>query len=165
MNRVGPIAISAAAGAALLAAAAGGRWARPIALINESPSLPEGVYLRAPGPVALGSIVAIRQPPAARAYLATLGMPENVSLLKRVVAAAGDRVCSTAGGVTVRGQTIPARPRDRRGAPLPNWRGCRRLAPDELFLLGDTAASFDSRYFGPVRRAEADGPYRKVLQW
>lgn len=56
-------------------------------------------------------------------------------------------------------------PRDRRGASLPAWRGCRTLAADELLLLGDTATSFDGRYFGPVRRAEVEGIYREVLQW
>ena len=52
-----------------------------------------------------------------------------------------------------------------RGAALPAWRECRILAPDEVFLLGDTPGSFDSRYFGPVRRSDVVGVYREVLTW
>jgi type IV secretory pathway protease TraF len=38
------------------------------------------------------------------------------------------------------------------GRPLHAWSACRRLRPGELFLLSTTnPASFDSRYFGPVR--------------
>ncbi|MFW2345454.1 MAG: S26 family signal peptidase [Brevundimonas mediterranea] len=48
---------------------------------------------------------------------------------------------------------------------MPQWSDCRRLAADEVFLVGDTAGSFDSRYFGPVRTAEVIGVYREVLTW
>ena len=54
---------------------------------------------------------------------------------------------------------------DRTGAALPVWRGCRRLAPDERFLLGDTPGSFDSRYFGPVRTRDLEGVFRETLTW
>jgi type IV secretory pathway protease TraF len=40
---------------------------------------------------------------------------------------------------------------------LPGWSGCRSLEHDELLLIGDHAASFDSRYFGPVRTSSVEG--------
>lgn len=154
----------ALAGAALLALAAAAPGPRPL-LLNESPSLPRGLYALAPGPVAVGSVVAVVPPAGARPYLAGLGAPADARLLKRVAGAGGDLACAAGGAVVVRGRRAPVLTADRRGRRLPAWRGCRRLGPDELFLLGDTPASFDSRYFGPVRRKAAHGPYREVLTW
>ncbi|MFA4894720.1 MAG: hypothetical protein WC555_15275, partial [Brevundimonas sp.] len=62
-----------------------------LALVNESPSLPRGVYLRRPGAEpGRGAVVAIPQPAGARPYLAALGMPADVRLIKRVAAVGGD---------------------------------------------------------------------------
>lgn len=143
--------------------AAGGAVRPPLLLVNESASLPRGLYVRWPGPPALGAIVAARPPPAGLAYLATLGAPADLRLLKRLAARSGDRVCVRGGRVETPLRTAPQRRRDRRGAPLPAWTQCRRLAPGEAFLLGDSEASFDSRAFGPVGRIE--GVYRQVLRW
>jgi len=136
-----------------------------LAVVNESASLPRGVYLRAGGAVATGSIVTVRPPPAARTYLDGLGAPSDVRLLKRVAAVAGDGACRAPGAVLVAGRRLAVRERDRRGAALPAWRGCRTLGADEVFVAGDTSTSFDSRYFGPVRRTAVRGPYRPVLTW
>ena len=66
-----------------------------LAIVNESPSLPRGLYLRndAASPER-GAVVTVPQPPSVRAYLARLGMPADVRLIKRVAATAGDAVCS-----------------------------------------------------------------------
>lgn len=136
------------------------------ALVNESPSVPRGLYLRAPGaPVARGVLVAVPQPPAAQAYLASLGAPGEMRLIKRVAGVGGDRVCREGRVIDVAGTRVGLLARDRRGAALSGWSGCRRLASDELFLLGDTQASFDSRYFGPVRVSDVDGVFRETLTW
>jgi type IV secretory pathway protease TraF len=73
--------------------------------------------------------------------------------------------CVAGDGVQTPGRWAARLERDRRGAILPAWRECRVLEPDELFLLGDTPGSYDSRYFGPVRRSEVVGVYREVLTW
>ena len=137
-----------------------------LALINESPSLPEGVYLRQVGgdPVR-GATVALPPPQAARPYLVALGMPPEVLLIKRVAAVEGDLVCREADVVTGAGWAVRAVEHDNGGRPLPRWSGCRRLGPGELFVLGDTANSFDSRYFGPVGVGDLDGVFREVLTW
>lgn len=137
-----------------------------LALVNESPSLPRGVYARVPaGDIVRGSTVAFPQPERARAYLASLGMPAEVALIKRVAGVGGDRICSRGGWVATPTSIMTVQERDRRGAVLPRWTGCRRLSADEVFLVGDTAGSFDSRYFGPVRTAEVIGVYREALTW
>ncbi|EDX80282.1 hypothetical protein BBAL3_1439 [Brevundimonas sp. BAL3] len=137
-----------------------------VALINESPSLPRGLYVRdfrgQPSP---GAIVAVPQPDAARAYLGDRGMPATVLLIKRVAALEGDRVCRTAGRVVTLERTVVANRVDRNGVALPQWRGCRVLEDGELFLLGDTAESFDSRYFGPIDRRRLTGVYREAVLW
>lgn len=158
------MAMAAFAGLASAAAVADRNPA--LALVNESPSLPRGVYLRRPGAEpARGGVVAIPQPPEARPYLAALRMPPDVVLIKRVAAAGGDRVCRLDGRVFTPGRAVVVHDRDRRGVGLPAWRGCRRLGAEELFLLGDTPSSFDSRYFGPVDRTQVTGVYREILTW
>ena len=137
-----------------------------VALVNESPSLPRGVSARVEGsPITLGSVVAIPQPTGSRAYLGSLGMPAAVLLLKRVAAVGGERVCGRNGIVETARWRAEARPQDRRGVRLSAWQECRVLRADEVFLLGDTPGSFDSRYFGPVSRSEITGVYREVLTW
>ncbi|WP_332654518.1 S26 family signal peptidase [Brevundimonas sp.] len=137
-----------------------------LALVNESPSLPRGLYLRVPGAqAARGAVVAVPAPPTARPYLSQLGAPADAKLLKRVAAVGGEQVCADPDQVRTPERRVAVARRDHRGRDLPAWRDCRRLAPDELFLLGDTPTSFDSRYFGPVRRAEVDGVYREALTW
>lgn len=136
-----------------------------LALINESPSLPRGLYVRSAGAVSRGTIVAFPQPMTARPYLASLGLPGEVLLIKRVAAVGGEVVCADRLAV----ETPIGRHRilssDGRGRGLEGWAGCRALEADELFLLGDTHGSYDSRYFGPVRRGEVTGVFRETWTW
>ena len=157
----------ALAAAALLASVATAVDRLPaVTLVNESPSLPRGVYARVEGRrIALGSVVAIPQPAGSRPYLGSLGMPADVLLLKRVAAVGGERVCGRNGIVETARWRVEARPQDRRGVRLVAWQECRVLRANEVFLLGDTPGSFDSRYFGPVSRSEITGVYREVLTW
>ena len=99
------------------------------------------------------------------AYLKQLGAPPDILLLKRVAAAGGDLVCARGGEVTAGRRVVTARGSDRRGRPLPSWRGCVRLKPHEIFLLGDTEASFDGRYFGPVSTREVAGVFTEAFTW
>lgn len=138
----------------------------PLVLINETPSVARGLYVRSPAAKPrLGALVTVAQPAAARPYLAGLGVPPEMRLLKRVAAVGGESVCARSGRLVTPRATVVAPRRDRRGARLPAWQGCRRLQVDEVLLLGDTAASFDGRYFGPVRRADLEATYREVLTW
>lgn len=162
MRRIGPIlpAILGATGLVLLAKAAPALW-----LVNESSSVPRGLYLRSPAAPAVGQIVAVTPPPAARSYLASLGAGPDARLLKRIAATSGEVVCRLGPAMTWPRGVQMARPRDRLGRPLPAWTGCRRLGVGEVLVVGDTAASFDSRYFGPVPSGAIVGAYREIWRW
>lgn len=137
-----------------------------LAFVNESPSLPRGLYLRRPGAsVAVGAVVVAPQPPLALPYLAGLGMPPEVRLIKRVAAVQGDLVCYEDGRVRTPSRTVALLDRDRRGVALPAWEECRPLGAGEVFLLGDTPSSFDSRYFGPVRMRDVEGVFQESVRW
>lgn len=136
-----------------------------LAIVNESPSLPKGIYLRLIGAPGVGDIVALPPPPIARPYLAQLGMPRNVLLLKRVAAVEGDLVCASGVRVSTPERSAPLHGHDSQGRRLPAWHGCRALGQGQVFLLGDGSDSFDARYFGPVHRTELKGRFLGVLTW
>jgi len=49
---------------------------------------------------------------------------------------------------------------------LPQWSACRTLKTQELFLLSSYSPfSFDSRYFGPVKRAAVIGQAIPLWTW
>ncbi|ASK34158.1 peptidase [Alcanivorax sp. N3-2A] len=101
----------------------------------------------------VGSVVLTTLPPDAAILAAQRGyLPDHIPLLKRVGAVAPQHVCLVAGQVRIDGVSVATTlSADRLGRPLPSWQLCRRLRPDELFLLSAiNPASFDSRYFGPV---------------
>lgn len=141
----------------------------PRLIYNPSDSVPVGWYRvdplhhRAgspPRPLSVDSIVLASLPPDAAALAAQRGyLPAGVPLLKRVGAVAPQEVCIAGGIVRIDGVPLAAVLRaDRWGRPLPSWQHCRRLEPDELFLLSVTnPASFDGRYFGPVRASAVIG--------
>lgn len=140
--------------------------AAPVLLINTSPSEPRGLYLRSTATPAPGQIIAFRPPAHAYPYVAE-ALPERVrtSILKSVRGGAGDRVCAEKDRVIINGRVWPAAARiDRRGRALPQWRGCRRLDADEVFVLSTRIPnSFDSRYYGPVHRSQILGVYTPLL--
>jgi conjugative transfer signal peptidase TraF len=149
---VGPLATIACA--VTLMGVASLRWA-PIKIIyNSSSSVPQGWYaVESTAGLHRGDFALVRLP-ASVAQLADQRryLPRSVPLLKRVGAVAGDQVCERGGLVHINGVLVAqSLDRDGAGRPLVPWSGCRPLIADELFLLGTTsAASFDSRYYGPV---------------
>lgn len=119
-----------------------------------------------PRPLSVDSIVLVPLPAEAAALAAQRGyLPTRVPLLKRIGAMAPQEVCIVGRSVRIDGVPVAAvLPADRFGRPLPSWQQCRRLEPGELFLLSVTnPASFDSRYFGPVRASAVLGVAHPVL--
>jgi conjugative transfer signal peptidase TraF len=135
--------------------------AGPLLVWNASASAPIGLYaVTPPRALARGDMVVVWLPGPARALAARRHyLPANVPAVKRIVAITGDRVCAKGSHIRVGVATIvPRLAHDRAGRLLPAWNGCRRLGSNELFLLmADAPASFDSRYFGPVPRANVIG--------
>lgn len=135
-------------------------------IYNPSSSAPQGWYLVEPGEhLHVGEHVLVHLPAAAAALAAQRGyLPAGIPLVKHIAARAPQHVCVRADAVLIDGRRVAdLRAADAQGRPLFAWRGCRRLAADELFLLSETsAASYDSRYFGPVTRERVIGRARPL---
>ena len=132
--------------------------ASPLLIYNGSPSAPRGFYLRSATPPSIGVFVTVNANAVAPAYAAVRQFdgPRNW-FIKRAAAGAGTRVCAEANVVQVGATQLLRQAKDSAGRPLPAWSGCRVLTTDELFLIGDSSDSFDSRYWGPVRLNEIEG--------
>jgi conjugative transfer signal peptidase TraF len=131
---------------------------------NESPSAPQGFYVRISGPARLGSFVTVRARDVARPYAALRGfVGPHDRFIKRVGAVAPERICAKGDIVTLGNRRIERLSQDRSGRALPRWSACRVLHPGEIFLLGDTPNSFDSRYFGVVSETRIEGVWRRLL--
>lgn len=152
MSRRGYIATAVVA--SLSIAVMGAIEVTPRLLWNASASVPVGLYALSPaGRLATGDLVAVTPPKPLAWFLATRHyLPLDTPLMKRVMGLPGQRVCRIGNAVTV--DAVPlgdALDRDRHGRPLPVWRGCRRIASGEVFLMNPAVRdSLDGRYFGPL---------------
>jgi conjugative transfer signal peptidase TraF len=141
-----------AIGLALVLIAAPHCGVKMILVWNASPSVPIGLYLIVQKPMAQGEIALINLPPPMAALADARGyLPRSAYLLKPIRALGGDRVCRIGLTLFVNGRPVGAAPMaDIAGRALPRWSGCRHLRDDDIFFLGRSANSFDSRYFGPL---------------
>lgn len=142
----------------------GGLSLLPIApklIWNASASVPIGLYtVDTDHPLEITDLVAVRAPEPLAGFMEERGyLPRGVPLLKRVAALPRQEVCRDGSSISVDGIPMAeALDNDRARRPLPAWQGCRRVADGEIFLLNwDVRDSFDSRYFGPVRKSSVIG--------
>jgi conjugative transfer signal peptidase TraF len=128
---------------------------KPVLVWNVTASAPIGLYRRSFSSPKRADWVLITPPRQAHILAARRGyLPLNVPMVKRIAALSGDTVCRTNNTVTVNGTVRAiALSRDSRGRVLPVWQGCERLNDNQTFVLTAPSASFDSRYFGVVPRA------------
>ncbi len=132
---------------------------------NATASAPAGLYRIDHERWHVGDRVAVLPADMLAAELDRRGvLPRGKLLIKRVVAAAGDAVCRRDGTVLVNDEVIAqAKSNDSTGEPLPSWQGCASLHEGQVFLLGDTAGSYDGRYFGVTRASEIIGRAELLL--
>jgi conjugative transfer signal peptidase TraF len=125
----------------------------PWLIWNASASTAIGLYAVHPaGKLHISDLVVATPPDPLAAFFAQRRyLPKGVPLLKHVVALPGQTVCRVDPTIAidglVEGLTLE---HDRRGRPLPVWRGCRVVAASEVFLMNRRPDSLDSRYFGPL---------------
>jgi conjugative transfer signal peptidase TraF len=121
---------------------------------NASASVPIGLYAVHPaGALYVGELLVVAPPEPLAAFLAGRGyLPEDVPLLKHVLALPGHQVCRTVRAIAIDGVAVgEAQDRDRIGRALPVWKGCRVIAAGEVFLMNRRSAdSLDGRYFGAL---------------
>lgn len=156
--------VCGAAIGAVLASQAANR-AGQFVLWNDTPSEPEGLYLRTSRAPAVGQIAAFMAPALAAGYVARhLSYLRHAPILKVLAAGPGSFVCTSSGRLVIDGRIeAPIARHDSHGAPVPRWNGCRRLGPGEWFSYSNRVPnSFDSRYYGPVRSAELIAVYRPL---
>lgn len=129
--------------------------------INDSSSLPRGIYRVSKGRVTRGSCILVCSPRVAghlalsRGYLHPGNCPGGVVPLGKVVlAAGGDVVAVGREAITVNGVPVPrsaSRDWDDQGRALPTTVGqVFRLERDQIWIFASHPRSFDSRVFGPV---------------
>lgn len=164
MRRTQIIVLALCAGAIALLAA-GELHRGDVVLFNATPSVPTGFYVRSDAPVRQGAFVTVRAADVSIAYASLRHFTDaGDRFIKRIAANDGDSVCADGEVVRINDRTVAHRARhDSEGRALPHWSGCRQLSADEVFLMGDTEDSFDSRYFGPVSVDDIDGVWRPIL--
>lgn len=134
-----------------------------VLLFNHSPSIPEGFYVRSTGRVVRGALVTVRAVDVAPMLAHQRHYDRRHDrFIKRVSAQGGQTVCGD--GQTLRVDGRPVAETYRGGdRPTPRgWVGCRTLGRDEVLLLGDSADSFDGRYWGPVSTRLIEGVWRRL---
>lgn len=136
---------------------------------NPSDSVPRGWYRIGPTEsLCVGGVVLVNLPAEIAALAARRGyLPAGIPLLKRIGAIPPQQVCIDQRTVLVDGEVVATvLAADRKGRPMPVWQQCRPLAEDEVFLLSSTdAASFDSRYFGPLSASAVIGSAQSLWTW
>lgn len=146
-----------------------------LVLLNDSASVPEGLWLResrgaeAAAKVAAGDVIAFRPPARALPYVRAY-MPEYLhkqSILKYVVATDGDTICRQGTRFSVDHRYLgTAMTEDGNGHALPTWSGCTVLRHGQVAVFSDRIPnSFDSRYYGPIPSNKILGLYRPLLTW
>ena len=142
---------------------------------NGTKSFPIGFYLVTGKHAEKGDLVFVNLPSSPVLDMAKDRGSLNVAfsptshLLKRLVAVAGDRVTINATGVEVDGVRLAnSTPLlcDGSGRPLQACVLDRVLEPNEVLLMSDyNPASFDSRYFGPIKATSVESVVLPVLTW
>jgi type IV secretory pathway protease TraF len=137
----------------------------PLVIWNASNSVPIGWYFVAKRQPNLAEIAVIRPPEWVEIYASARGyLPLHTPLLKPVRATKNSIVCRFGRYVFINGNvTVQAKYLDKNHRVLPIWKGCRKLEPDEMFVLGMHPDSFDSRYFGPVNQTQVLGTAVRVV--
>lgn len=146
--------------------------------INTTPSIPVGIYVTASGSFERGAYVMFCPPPGEafsqvrhRGYVGPGFCPGGYGyLMKRVLAAKGDRVSIRAEGVRVNGRLLPlSQPLriDAAGRPLAYFPVDEQwLEDDQVLVMSDVnPKSYDGRYFGPIRFSQIKTVVVPVITW
>ena len=145
-------------------------YGKRMVIINTSPSVPCGLYIRSSEGPHVGAIVDFRIPAAAQSYV--WGRTGNAGgdwyIIKPIIAGPGDRVDTTGRWLKLNDIRIAPMPpaKDSQGRLLPIWRDRRSLNADEFFVFsGRIPNSFDSRCYGPIRREQIEAVRTLLITW
>jgi len=144
--------------------------------LNTTPSIPLGIYRAIGGAAQKGDIVAFCPPNTPtfiealhRGYIEHGDCPSgSYEMLKRILAAKGDRVEVSPDGVRINGRFVAqSAPQlaDGMGRPLPQLNTDWTLEDGEYVVMGDGPDSFDSRYYGPIHARQISAAIKPVVTW
>ena len=138
-------------------------------VINTSPSVAPGIYLRVNERPAVGRIIDFRIPARAWPYIQkrTGRTGRHWYILKPIAAGPGDEVNTMGRWLYINGRKIaPIYTHDEKGRLLPHWRADCVLGPHEYFVYSSRIwNSFDSRYYGPIRQNRIAAVRVPLLTW
>jgi conjugative transfer signal peptidase TraF len=150
---------------AFLANTLGGRFI----LFNASPSAALGFYVASSEEPGVGQLVEFELPAEVRNAFPYVSVCDgnSVRILKPIAAGPGDHLDTVGDWLCINGRRIaPIFTTDSNGHPLPVWRANRRLGDGEFFVFSSRVPnSFDSRYYGPIRRGDIIAVRRPLWTW
>ena len=139
--------------------------------INTSASLPMGLYIVNPNGGFVEFCPDDRGLSAQRHYRARGVCSDGAApLLKPVIGSPGDEIVLSDAGIAVNDKLLPhSAPldHDSEGRPLAHWPAGRyTAAPGTLWVASSyNARSYDSRYFGPIRKSSVRASLRPLIVW
>jgi len=120
---------------------------------NQTPSLPRGLYscraVTKAAPLPPAVLVTFRLTSAQQAMVPQAGAG---LMLKQIWARHPHEVCAQGDEVWVDGRLEAHRPLQEQ--LIAGWTGCATLGRQEYFVMGRHPRSVDSRYYGPITRAQ-----------
>ena len=129
-------------------------------ILQITSSLPKGIYrIYSKEQISLGDIVIFDVPEKIR-HMAYDWIPKNPNFkfMKHVMAKNGDLVSVSPAGVYINKKYIASVSKlDSKKRPLPLINKKFHLKKDEFFVLSRYEKSFDSRYFGPIKKKSIKG--------
>lgn len=135
--------------------------------LNESESAPYGIYLMqsVESDLQRGERVFVIPPAETRGgeRYAAEKLSVFSTLLKKVAGLPGDSYCSKERFVIQGVDFGVSRTLDSSGARIPRIYGCFKVREGHVLLLGDSALSFDSRYFGDIPKDQVLGTAKEIL--
>lgn len=116
----------------------------PMFFINRTLSMPPGIYVKITSKYCeIGDIIVFN-----------ISFAKS-SLIKYVVASNGSEYCfDESGSLLIDGFAIAQKNIEKYPQTLIAQSTCHQLSPDELLVIGDHENSYDSRYFGPIKKQD-----------
>ncbi|MCO6439390.1 MAG: S26 family signal peptidase [Phycisphaerae bacterium] len=133
-------------------------------VLNLSPSVPLGLYVEIDDEPSAGRLVEFQIPP----HMMDDGRhARHRIILKPIAAEPGDHIDTTGDWLLINDRRLAQIfTVDSEGRPLPVWRARRVLQPGEFFVFSARVPnSFDSRYYGPIRRADIIAVRKPLWTW
>lgn len=136
--------------------------------LNMSPSVALGLYITCHHEPRFGELVEFELAPEFRSTIRSHNQSKrDARVLKPIAAGPGDHIDTTGDWLLINERCVaPIFTVDSQGRPLPVWRARRVLRPGEFFVFSACVPnSFDSRYYGPIRRCDIIAVRRPLWTW